>query len=65
MNEINYKVPGMHCAHCEAAISTELAAVTGVESVDVNLDAKTVTVRGCDLSDTALRAAINQAGYAA
>jgi copper chaperone CopZ len=36
-----------------------------VESVDVDLDAKSVTIRGRDLSDAALRAAIGQAGYEA
>ena len=60
-----YRVPGLHCAHCERAVKDELAAVAGVESVDVDLDTKLVTVRGRDLDDTALRAAIDEAGYEA
>lgn len=58
-----YSVPGMHCAHCTAAVTQELEAVAGVESVDVDLDAKRVTVSGPALDDDALRAAIDEAGY--
>jgi copper chaperone len=60
---ITYTVPGMHCAHCEAAIKQELAAITGVELVEVDLIDKLVTVRGAALDDARLRAAIDEAGY--
>ena len=60
---VEYRVPGMHCSHCEAAVKEELGDVEGVEAVDVDLDAKVVTVRGTGLSDDALRAAIDAAGY--
>jgi copper chaperone CopZ len=65
MTEIRYRVPGMHCGHCEAAVKQEVAAVEGVESVEVDLDSKLVTVHGESLSDEALRAAIDEAGYEA
>ncbi len=65
MNELTYSVPDMSCGHCEQAVSTELQAVDGVESVDVDLETKLVTVRGRDLDDQALRAAIDEAGYEA
>ncbi|MEP7335817.1 MAG: heavy-metal-associated domain-containing protein [Actinomycetota bacterium] len=58
-----YSVPGMHCGHCKAAVTRELEAVAGVESVDVDLDRKRVTVTGLELDDAALRAAIDEAGY--
>jgi copper chaperone len=58
-----YTVPGMHCGHCERAVSKELSAVAGVESVDVDLESKRVTVVGGDLDDARLRAAIDEAGY--
>jgi copper chaperone len=61
----NYTVPGMHCDHCRAAVTSELEAVDGVTSVSVDLETKTVTVRGRDLDDTTLRAAIDEAGYEA
>jgi copper chaperone CopZ len=60
-----YRVPGMSCGHCVQALEGELAAVPGVDTADADLDTKTVTVRGRGLEDTALRAAIAEAGYEA
>jgi copper chaperone len=60
-----YTVAGMSCAHCKAAVSGEVAAVDGVESVDVDLQTKLVVVHGERLDDAALRAAIEEAGYEA
>jgi len=62
---LTYRVPGMHCSHCEDAVKEEVSTVDGVESVDVDLDSKLVTVRGRELSDEGLRAAIEEAGYEA
>jgi copper chaperone len=62
---LTYRVPGMHCSHCEDAVKEEVSIVEGVESVDVDLDSKLVTVRGRELSDEGLRAAIEEAGYEA
>jgi len=55
----------MHCGHCERAVSAALEEVAGVEFVDVDLETKLVTVRGSNLEDSALRAAIEDAGYVA
>jgi copper chaperone CopZ len=63
--EAAFIVPGMHCAHCERAVGEGLRQVEGVESVDVALETKLVTVRGPNLDDGALRAAIEEAGYEA
>lgn len=57
-----YAVPGIHCGHCKAAIEGEVAQVAGVESVSVDIEAKTVQVAG-EVSDQAVRAAIDEAGY--
>jgi copper chaperone len=65
MLEITYSVPSMSCGHCERAVSSELQRTPGVESVEVDLETKLVTVRGSDLDDAALRAAIDEAGYEA
>jgi copper chaperone CopZ len=62
---ITYTVPGIHCAHCGMSIREEVSEVQGVEEVDVDLDAKVVTIRGRELSDERLRAAIGEAGYQA
>lgn len=66
MTEIaTYRVPGMSCAHCKAAVESEVGSLAGVEAVDADLDSKLVTVRGERLDDAALRAAIDEAGYEA
>ena len=65
MSEITYSVPDMSCDHCKHAVSSELLQVAGVAAVDVNLETKLVTVHGEALDDTALRAAIDEAGYEA
>ena len=60
-----YRVPGMSCEHCERAVSEELTAIAGVDSVAVDLDSKLVRVTGESLDDVALRSAIAEAGYEA
>jgi copper chaperone len=62
---VTYTVPAIHCAHCAASIREEVAAVDGVQEVEVDLDGKLVTIRGERLSDRALREAIAGAGYEA
>jgi copper chaperone CopZ len=63
LDEITYSVPGMSCAHCEQAVKAGVSSVSGVADVRVDLEAKQVTVRGPQLDDGALRAAIDEAGY--
>ena len=65
MDTKTYNVPAIHCGHCAAAIREEVSSVDGVETIDVDLEAKVVTVRGEALSDEALREAIEEAGYEA
>ena len=62
---VTYTVPAIHCAHCAMSIREEVAGVEGVEQVDVDLDSKVVTISGNELDDSALRAAIVEAGYEA
>ena len=66
MGEVaSYSVPAIHCAHCGMSIQEEVSEVEGVENVDVDIDSKIVTIRGRELSDERLRAAIQEAGYEA
>ncbi len=58
-----YTVTGMTCSHCVLSVREEVAEVAGVASVDVDLDARRVTVAGERLDDAAVRAAIDEAGY--
>jgi copper chaperone len=60
---IIYAVPAIHCEHCAMSIREEVTEVQGVEAVEVDLDAKIVTVSGESLSDALVRAAIGEAGY--
>ncbi len=56
-----YSVPGISCGHCKNAIEGEVSSISEVEFVDVDVEAKTVTVVGGD--DVAIRSAIDDAGY--
>ena len=58
-----YSVSGIHCEHCARAIREEVTEVEGVEAVDVDLQTKTVKVRGPAFSDGDARKAIAEAGY--
>ncbi|MGE5690494.1 MAG: heavy-metal-associated domain-containing protein [Pseudomonadota bacterium] len=60
---VTYSVPAIHCAHCGMSIREEVSEVEGVEDVEVDIDTKVVTIRGHELSDEKLRAAIQEAGY--
>jgi len=60
----SYVVDGMTCEHCRAAVSQEVAKVPGVSAVDVDLSTGKLTVRGSDVDETAVRAAVDHAGYA-
>jgi copper chaperone len=64
MTTERFQVPGVSCQHCVNAITKEVAALAGVQRVQVALDDKTVTVEHADsVSADAIVAAINEAGY--
>lgn len=62
------RVSGMTCGHCASAVTEELRALDGVDTVDVDLVAggtSTVTVTSsAPLDDAAVAAAVDEAGYA-
>jgi copper chaperone len=59
-----YTVTGMTCGHCRTAVMQEVLQVPGVRAVDVDLDSKQLTVAGEDFDDSAVAAAVDEAGYA-
>ena len=61
--QTTYSVPGISCGHCRTAITGEVTQVAGVSAVEVDLDAKTVTIIGSGFNDGAVRDAIDEAGY--
>ncbi|MBL6632870.1 MAG: heavy-metal-associated domain-containing protein [Thermoleophilia bacterium] len=58
-----YRVEGMTCDHCRAAVENHVGAVPGVTAVAVDLATGTVLVEG-DPEDRLVRDAIVEAGYA-
>lgn len=60
-DQLLYSVPDVSCDHCKSAIESEVAKVDGVDTVEVDIAAKSVRVVGGD--DAAIRAAIDDAGY--
>ena len=59
-----YSVSGMTCGHCAQAVSTEVEAIAGVSTVDVDVESGTLTVEGDGFTDEQVAAAVDEAGYA-
>jgi copper chaperone CopZ len=59
-----YTVTGMTCGHCKKAVMEEVLQVPGVRAVDVDLELKQLTVAGETFDDAAIKAAVDEAGYA-
>ncbi|MFD5781073.1 heavy-metal-associated domain-containing protein [Streptomyces sp. NPDC058220] len=59
-----YQVTGMTCGHCEGAVSGEISAIEGVTSVQaVAATGQVTVVSRAPLDETAVRAAVDEAGY--
>ena len=58
-----YVVEGMSCGHCRAAVDTELRGLDGVDEVAVDLITGAVEIRGRDVLDEEVEAAVERAGY--
>lgn len=57
-------VEGMSCQHCVNHVKEALSELESVESVEVNLNAKTVLVNCKDnVDDNKMKLAIEDAGY--
>lgn len=57
----SYAVPGISCDHCKRAIEETVSVTPGVETVIVDVEARTVSVQGGE--DVAIVQAISRAGY--
>ena len=59
-----YTVTGMTCGHCVRAVSEEVGQVSGVRSVEVDLETGRLVVAADEpVDDAAIRAAVDEAGY--
>lgn len=65
MSTTEFAVTGMTCQHCVMSVTSEVMAVTGVDSVDVDLELGAVSVTGTGVASDAVIAAIAEAGYEA
>jgi copper chaperone len=60
-----WTVTGMTCGHCVSAVTQEVSAIEGVESVEVDLETGAVTVVApSDPTREQMAAAVDEAGYA-
>lgn len=62
LSMIEFKVEGMSCQHCVAAVTRAIRAHDAAAQVQVDLEAGRVTVESVQSAD-AVRAAIDEAGY--
>jgi copper chaperone len=63
MEEQLFKVEGMTCDHCVAAVAQEVRGVAGASEVTVELTSGALTIRGERVDPNAVRAAVEEAGY--
>jgi copper chaperone len=64
MTTAQFRVPDISCQHCINAITKEVSALAGVQSVRVTLDDKRVTVAHApEVTTDQIVAAIIDAGY--
>ena len=65
MSTATYTVVGMTCGHCVSAVTEEVSQMPGVTGVDVDLASGGLTVTSeSPVDETAVRAAVEEAGYA-
>lgn len=59
------KIEGMTCMHCAGAVKKELERLDGVDKAAVDLEGKKAVVElsGDPVTDEALCAAVDEAGY--
>jgi copper chaperone len=64
MSKRIYNVPDVHCDHCVAAINRELGQIDGVSDIEVDLQAKTVTVEAeRNVTDARIAEGLYEAGF--
>lgn len=59
-----YAVSGMSCQHCVDSVTAELGRLSGVEQVQVDLEAGNVSVTSAEPLDLGeVRSAVDEAGF--
>lgn len=62
--ERTFTVTGMTCGHCTKAVEEEVGAVPGITAASADLGSGVLTVQGEGFDEAAVRAAVDEAGYA-
>jgi copper chaperone len=65
MSEVRFNVPSISCDHCARAIRSALSEATGVQQVDVDIDAKQVAVvyEPAAISEAQMKSILAEADY--
>lgn len=64
MSSSTYTIKGMTCGHCVNHVTEEVTKISGVVSVDVELETGAVTITSTtDIDKSAVEAAVVEAGY--
>lgn len=66
MSTTTFQVIGMTCAHCEAAVKSEVSELAGVSDVQVSAQTGVLIISSeAALDDAEVLAAVDEAGYTA
>lgn len=66
MSKIEITIEGMTCGHCAMSITNEIATIEGISSVKVDhVSGKAIVEASEQVSNSALREAVAEAGYSA
>ncbi|MFY1683695.1 heavy-metal-associated domain-containing protein [Micromonospora sp. WMMD730] len=64
MVQSTYQVRGMTCGHCAQSVTSELTALSGVQTVEVDVEAGRVTIRSVEALPLAeVQRAVDEAGF--
>lgn len=61
--EKTIQIEGMSCNHCKMSVEKALSGISGVKSVQVDLEKKIATVTGEGLNDGEMTQAITDVGF--
>jgi copper chaperone CopZ len=66
MTTSEYRVSGMNCGNCEAAVRDEVSQIPGVLGVEVSASTgRLVVASSAPIDEQAVLGAVDEAGYAA
>ena len=63
MADANIKVTGMSCMHCVGRVKSAVEALAGITSAEVTVGNVAVSFDDANISQAAIEAAIEKAGY--